>query len=190
MWRRENSCPLPGFELRPLGRPAHSQSLYQLHCPSFSGPWGQTTNVSSTCRSHRDGLCRAESRASFSKCSMKVLLTMGDRERPTAMLEELIIHLKTYGSQTNFRKFHEASTCKRDCSAKMLSLWSVFLLTCRASLTDTLVKRLKTSKLTRVSEEWRFTDFKNCTNWPDFFTKDFYFLARGLNILWRKPARA
>jgi hypothetical protein len=27
---------LPGFELRPLGRPAHGQSLYRLHYPSFN----------------------------------------------------------------------------------------------------------------------------------------------------------
>jgi hypothetical protein len=26
---------LPGLELRHLRRPAHSQSVYQLHCPGF-----------------------------------------------------------------------------------------------------------------------------------------------------------
>jgi hypothetical protein len=41
-----------------------------------SGPRGQTTNVSSTYWSYRDGLYCAESRASFSKCSMKILLTI------------------------------------------------------------------------------------------------------------------
>jgi hypothetical protein len=29
-WRRENFWPLPGLELRPLGLPARSQSLYRL----------------------------------------------------------------------------------------------------------------------------------------------------------------
>jgi hypothetical protein len=50
-----------------------------------SGPCGQTTNVSSTYGNHSNGLCYAESRASSSKCSMKMLLTMGDRELPIAM---------------------------------------------------------------------------------------------------------
>jgi hypothetical protein len=30
---RRKILPLPGFELRPLGRPARSQSLYRLHYP-------------------------------------------------------------------------------------------------------------------------------------------------------------
>jgi hypothetical protein len=33
MWRK--FLPLPGLELRPLGRPARSQSLYQLRYPVF-----------------------------------------------------------------------------------------------------------------------------------------------------------
>jgi hypothetical protein len=53
-----------------------------------------------------------------------------------------------------------------------------------------LVKRLTTSKLTRVSRGWRFTDFNNCMKWPEFFMKDSDFPVRGLSILWRKPARA
>jgi hypothetical protein len=32
---------------------------------------------------------------------------------------------------------------------------------CRVSSTGTLVKRLTTSKMTRVSEDWRFTDFNS-----------------------------
>jgi hypothetical protein len=31
--RGENVCPIPGLELRPLGRPARSQSLYRLRYP-------------------------------------------------------------------------------------------------------------------------------------------------------------
>jgi hypothetical protein len=57
-------------------------------------------------------------------------------------------------------------------------------MTCTASSTGTLVKRLTASKLTRVSREWRFTDFNNCMNCPEFFTKDSYFL------LWRKRTSA
>jgi hypothetical protein len=41
--------------------------------------------VSATYWSHSDGFCYAESRAIFSKCSMKMLLMMGDRERSIAM---------------------------------------------------------------------------------------------------------
>jgi hypothetical protein len=55
--------------------------------------WGQTTNLSSTYRSQSEGFCCAESRANFSKCSMNMLLTKGDRQLLIAMsyfsLEEL-----------------------------------------------------------------------------------------------------
>jgi hypothetical protein len=66
------------------------------------------------------------------------------------LLEELIIHLKECGSETNFSSSVMASTCKTDCSASVLSLRSLFLMTNRAWSIGTLVKRLKTSKLTRV----------------------------------------
>jgi hypothetical protein len=35
-----------------------------------------------------------------------------------------------------------------------LLLWSLFLMTCRASSTGTSVKRPTTSKLTKVSKDW------------------------------------
>jgi hypothetical protein len=50
-----------------------------------SGPCGQTKHVSSTYRRHSDGLCCADSRINFSKCSMKMLRTMGDSEFPIDM---------------------------------------------------------------------------------------------------------
>jgi hypothetical protein len=38
---------------------------------------------------------------------MKMLLTMGDRALPIAMLEVLVVHLKICGSQTNIRQLHD-----------------------------------------------------------------------------------
>jgi hypothetical protein len=41
---------------------------------------------------------------------MKMLLTMGDRELPLPchfLLEELVVHLKICGSQSNFQQFHD-----------------------------------------------------------------------------------
>jgi hypothetical protein len=32
---KRNNCPVPGLELRLIGRPAPSQSLYLLRCPGF-----------------------------------------------------------------------------------------------------------------------------------------------------------
>jgi hypothetical protein len=42
-------------------------------------------------------------------------------------------------------------------------------MTCWASSTGTLVKRLTTSKLTRVSGDRRFIDFNNCTTGSNGF---------------------
>jgi hypothetical protein len=83
-----------------------------------------------------------------------------------------------------------AAIFETDGSADMPSLWSLFLPTFRASTTGTSVRRLTTSKLTRVSGDWRFTDFKNCKKWPEFFTEGSDFPASWLDVLWRKPTRA
>jgi hypothetical protein len=58
-------------------------------CNCFE-PWGQTTNMSSTHRSLGNGLYWAESSASFSKCSMKMFLTMGSSNWKMAWLWEYI----------------------------------------------------------------------------------------------------
>jgi hypothetical protein len=75
-----------------------------------SGPSGQTTNVSSTYRSHSDGFYCAESRANFSKCSMKVLPTMGIESfpYPSHLFVEKLVHLKICGSQANLQQLHDA----------------------------------------------------------------------------------
>jgi hypothetical protein len=85
--------------------------------------------------------------------------------------------------------FIMASACKTDRPYSVSLLWSLLLMTCRALSTGTVVKRL-TSNLMRVSRDWRLTDFNKCMKWPEFLTKDSDFPAVGLNILWRKPARA
>jgi hypothetical protein len=42
-----------------------------------------------------------------------------------------------------------------------------------------------------VSEETNnIRDFNNCKKWPEFFTKESDFQAKGLSILCRKPVRA
>jgi hypothetical protein len=70
-----------------------------------------------------------------------------------------------------------ASTSKADHSAIVLSLWSLFLITFTASSTGTIVKRLTTSKLTRISRLRRFTDFNNYMKWPEFLMNDSDFPA-------------
>jgi hypothetical protein len=92
------------------------------------GTWGQTTKLSLTYWSHNDGLCFSESRANFSKCSMKMLLTMGDRELPIAIpfsAEELVVYLKICGSQANIQQLMMTSTCKTDHSVSVSSLWEL-----------------------------------------------------------------
>lgn len=67
----------------------------------------------------------------------------------------------------------------------VLSLWSLSLITCTASLTGTLVKR-PTWNQTRVSELRRFTDCNDHMKCSVFSTKDLW--TRWLSILWRNPA--
>lgn len=80
--------------------------MFRKFCNHY-GPWGQTTNMSPTYRNHSDGLYYAG--ANFSKCSINMLLTIGDSFPYHAIfwMEELIVHLKICGSQTNFHQFHD-----------------------------------------------------------------------------------
>jgi hypothetical protein len=111
-----------------------------------SGPWGQTTNVSSTNRSHSDGFCSAKSRANFSKYSMKFFLTMGDREVPIAMpslgWKNVSSTRKYVVLRQTFSSSMIASPYKTDCCAGVQSLWSLFLTTRRPSSTGAVVRSL------------------------------------------------
>jgi hypothetical protein len=129
-----------------------------------SGPRGQTTNVSSPYISHSDGLCCAESRVNFSKCSMKMLLTMSDKRafhsHAIFLLEELIVHLKICGSQTSLQQLHDGFDLQdrpfRQCVTviELISddLWG---------LDDWYISKMtNTSKLMRASRGRRFTNLQ------------------------------
>jgi hypothetical protein len=66
------------------------------------------------------------------------------------LLEELTIHLKICGSQTNFQQFRDGFDLQDSPLCRVS--WSLFLITCKASLTGTLVKTLTASKLTEYLE--------------------------------------
>jgi hypothetical protein len=72
---------------------------------------------------------------------MKMSLTMGDRELPLAMpsfwWENLSSTSKYVVPKQIFSSYIMALTCKTDRSTNLLSLRSLFLMTCRASSTGT-----------------------------------------------------
>jgi hypothetical protein len=104
-------------------------------------------------------------------------------------LEKLLVHLKICGSQTNLQQLHDSFDLQDKLFRQCVIVMELFLMNCRASSTGTLVKRLTRSKSKRVPEDRRFTNFDNCTKWPEFFTKDSNSPRRGLSISWRKPFR-
>jgi hypothetical protein len=63
-------------------------------------------------------------------------------------------------------------------------------MTWSASTTGTLMNKLTTSKLPRISRGCTLMGFNNSVKWPEFFTKDYDLPTNGLRILCRNPARA
>jgi hypothetical protein len=51
-------------------------------------------------------------------------------------------------------------------------------------------KKLTESKPKREPRLWRFTDYSNCKKWPELFSMDSAFRARGRSTFWWKADRA
>jgi hypothetical protein len=103
-------------------------------------------------------------------------------------LEELVIQLKIYDSHTSCQQFHDVFDLQEVRCTNASSLWNLLLVTCRASQTGTFANRL-TSKLMRVSEDWRFTDFNNCTKWTQILNEGFRFSAKSTQYLMKITAQ-
>jgi hypothetical protein len=112
------------------------------------------------------------SSASFSKCSMKILLTTGDSYFPIAITSFCTCRPCCMLENKWFLNIPRTTPWRHPPPNRTFSQFIIcpqFVTISRISLTGRLVRRLTTSKLFSLSDSWTFKDLSSCRNCSEFF---------------------